>query len=161
MACPWEITPEKEAMLKEYLLKNNRVILWLYAPGLSDGTSLDESRCEKWIGKPVSEAQGIEFHAMGGWNSAFIRNPQELTTADIKVLAKKAGVHFYSEAELPVYANSRFAAVHCKDKQELKLSLPAGMTFEKELYSGKEFAPGQNEIVWQTNGPETLLFELK
>lgn len=161
MPCPWEITPEKEAMLKKYLLKNDRVILWLYAPGLSDGTSLDESRCEKWIGKPLHEAQGLEFRSMGDWSAAFIRDPDALTTADLKSLAKKAGVHIYIEDELPVYANSRFMAVHCKDKQELKLSLPSGYYFGKELYTGKESGPQQNELIWQTDGPETLLFELK
>ena len=160
MACPWEITPEKEEMLRKYLLKDNRMILWLYAPGLSDGKTLDESRCEKWIGKPLQDAAGLEFHSMNGWKSAFIRNPNDLQVSDLKELALKAGVHIYTDAECPVYANNRFMAVHCKDAQVLNLSLPEGFFFGKELYSGKEFEAGQNKMVWQTTGPETLLFEL-
>ena len=161
MACPWEITPEKEEMLRKYLLKDNRMILWLYAPGLSDGKTLDESRCEKWIGKPLSAAAGLELNDMPGWRSAFIRNPADLTSEDLKSLAVKAGVHIYTDAALPVYANSRFMAVHCKDKQELNLTLPKGFSFRKELYAGKEFEGHPNHIVWQTDGPESLLFELK
>ena len=160
MACPWEITPEKEEMLRKYLLKDNRMILWLYAPGLSDGKTLDESRCEKWIGKPLQDAAGLEFHSMNGWKSAFIRNPNDLQVSDLKELALKAGVHIYTDAECPVYANNRFMAVHCKDAQVLNLSLPEGFFFGKELYSGKEFEAGQNKMDWQTTGPETLLFEL-
>lgn len=159
-ACQWEITPEKEAVIKNYILKDNRMILWLYAPGLSDGTSLDESRCGKWIGKPLHAVNGIEIHSMGNWISAFIRNPEELKTSDIKRLAVEAGVHVYADAEIPVFANDRFMAVHCKDETELHLTLPKGIYFEKELFTGKTFEAGQNSLTWQTSGPETLLFEL-
>ena len=160
-ACQWEITQEKAALIRKYILKDRRMVLWLYAPGLSDGASLDESRCEQWIGKPLHKADGIEIQPMGDWCSAFIRNPDELTVSDIRGLALKAGVHVYADAEIPVFANSRFMAVHCKDKMLLNLTLPQGVYFGKELFTGEIFAPGQNRVSRQTGGPDTLLFELK
>ena len=160
MPCPWEITSEKEAMLQKYLLNNNRTILWLYAPGLSDGNSLDENRCQKWIGKSLADVKGLEIHAFDNWNSAFIRNPDLLVAKDIKDLAKKAGVHIYCDDELPVYANNRFVAVHCKEAQEIKLTLPSGYAFRKELYTNKEYN-NTSQITWQTQGPDTLLFEIE
>ncbi|MBQ6472111.1 MAG: hypothetical protein IJJ33_09020 [Victivallales bacterium] len=159
--CQWEITPSKEALLKQYILKDHRMVIWLYAPGLSDGGSLDESRCEKWLGMPLNKAKGIELHAMSDWTSVFVRNPDDLTTADLKNLARQAGVHLYTEAEMPVFANSRFLAVHCKDKTLLNLTLPYGVCFGREIFSGKTVEPNQSVLSWQTNGPNTLLFELR
>lgn len=157
----WEITREKEALIKKYLLKDNRIVLWLYAPGLSDGTSLDESRCEKWIGKPLHATNGIEIHPMGEWRSVFVRNPDDLTASDIKELAVKAGVHVYADAEIPVFINSRFMAVHCKNDMNLNLTLPKGFFFEKEFFNGQTFEPRRNNLSLQITGPDTLLFELK
>ena len=159
--CQWEITPEKEALLRKYLLKDGRMVVWLYAPGLSDGTSLDESRCAGWIGRGLREADGMEIQSMGGWSSVFVRNPDDLTASKIRELAVKAGVHVYADAEIPVFANSRFMAVHCRDAMTLNLKLPEGFFFAKELFSGETFEPCRNALVRQINGPDTLLFELK
>ena len=161
MPCPWEITPEKEAMLQKYLLNNNRLVLFLYAPGLSDGTSLDENRCKKWIGKELAQCNGLEVNDMGSWTSAFIRNPMDLQAKDLKDLACKAGVHIYCQDEVPIFANNRFMAVHCKEAKELTLTLPNGYFFKKELYTDKEYPSNTSQISWQTDGPETLLFELE
>jgi hypothetical protein len=161
MPCPWEITPEKETMLQKYLLNNNRTILWLYAPGLSDGTSLDESRCQKWIGKKLADAKGLEIHGFDNWNSAFIKHPDKLTPENITQLAQDAGVHVYVNKQIPVFANSRFLSIHCKDADKLTITLPSGFYFNKELFTEKSFDGTPNTITWETNGPETLLFELK
>ena len=161
MPCPWEITPEKEAMLQKYLLNNNRLVLFMYAPGLSDGTSLDENRCKKWIGKELAQCNGLEVNNMGSWTSAFIRNPFDLQAKDLKDLACKAGVHIYCQDEVPIFANNRFMAVHCKEAKELTLTLPNGYFFKKELYTDKEYPSNTSQISWQTDGPETLLFELE
>ena len=34
------ITPERAALLKKYVLNNDRTVVWVYAPGICDGTSL-------------------------------------------------------------------------------------------------------------------------
>lgn len=44
------ITPERERLLKERVLKDGRTVLWTYAPGLVDGKTLDAARVARFAG---------------------------------------------------------------------------------------------------------------
>lgn len=159
-ATPWEITPEKAELLNRYVLNHDRTILWFYAPGISDGESFDESRIRRWTGADP-HVSGLSVQRMNGWTSAFLRNPAELTPATLKSLAKSAGVHLYSDAEIPVYADDRFLALHSKEGGTMTIRLPRRTGRITELFSGKLAAENVSEFQWNFRAPDTVLFEME
>lgn len=159
-ATPWEITPEKAELLNRYVLNHARTVLWFYAPGISDGKSFDESRIRRWTGDDP-HVSGLSVQRMSGWTSAFLRNPAELTPAMLKSLVKSAGVHLYSDAEIPVYADDRFLALHSKEGGEMTIRLPRRVTKITELFSGKLAAENVSEFQWNFRAPDTVLFEME
>jgi hypothetical protein len=44
------MTPEKERVLREKICRDGRMVVWYFAPGISDGKTLDERRVEKLTG---------------------------------------------------------------------------------------------------------------
>ena len=98
---------------------------------------------------------------MNGWTSAFLRNPAELTPATLKSLAKSAGVHLYSDAEIPVYADDRFLALHSKEGGTMAIRLPRRTGRITELFSGKLAAENVSEFQWNFRAPDTVLFEME
>lgn len=159
-ATPWEITPEKAELLNRYVLNHDRMVLWFYAPGISDGESFDESRIRRWTGADP-HVSGLSVQRMNGWTSAFLRNPAELTPATLKSLAKSAGVHLYSDAEIPVYADDRFLALHSKEGGTMTIRLPRRTGRITELFSGKLAAENVSEFQWNFRAPDTVLFEME
>lgn len=159
-ATPWEITPEKAELLNRYVLNHGRTVLWFYAPGISDGKSFDESRIRRWTGADP-HVSGLSVQRMNGWTSAFLRNPAELTPATLKSLAKSAGVHLYSDAEIPVYADDRFLALHSKEGGTMTIRLPRRTGRITELFSGKLAAENVSEFQWNFRAPDTVLFEME
>lgn len=159
-ATPWEITPEKAELLNRHVLNHDRTVLWFYAPGISDGKSFDESRIRRWTGADP-HVSGLSVQRMNGWTSAFLRNPAELTPATLKSLAKSAGVHLYSDAEIPVYADDRFLALHSKEGGTMTIRLPRRTGRITELFSGKLAAENVSEFQWNFRAPDTVLFEME
>lgn len=159
-ATPWEITPEKAELLNRYVLNHDRTVLWFYAPGISDGKSFDESRIRRWTGADP-HVSGLSVQRMNGWTSAFLRNPAELTPATLKSLAKSAGVHLYSDAEIPVYADDRFLALHSKEGGTMTIRLPRRTGRITELFSRKLAAENVSEFQWNFRAPDTVLFEME
>lgn len=159
-ATPWEITPEKAELLNRYVLNHDRTVLWFYAPGISDGKSFDESCIRRWTGADP-HVSGLSVQRMNGWTSAFLRNPAELTPATLKSLAKSAGVHLYSDAEIPVYADDRFLALHSKEGGTMTIRLPRRTGRITELFSGKLAAENVSEFQWNFRAPDTVLFEME
>lgn len=158
--CQWEITEEKAELLERHVLKNGRTVLWLYAPGLSDGKSLDPGRISRWAGVPP-ETEGLAVRQMDGWTSAFLRSPEQLTPAMLKDLARNAGVHLYTDAEVPVYADGHFLAVHSKEGGAMTIRLPSVVRRATELFSGRVAAENSALIEWNLQAPDSALFELE
>ena len=60
-----------------------RTVLWCYAPGVTDGKTLDAVRVETWAGVEF-KTPGISVTPMSGWTSVYsydykLYNPWELT----------------------------------------------------------------------------------
>lgn len=156
----FEITAEKEAILRQHVLKNKRTVLWLYAPGISDGQNLHPDRVRELCGFDFGKA-GLSCVSMGTWNSAYIHDYKALTPAVLKEVAKHAGVTLYCEDPVPVYANSRLLAIHVAQGGEKQITLPAACKEVIELYTGKVAAENAKQFVWHFQTPDTALFEIK
>jgi hypothetical protein len=156
----FEITPEKERHLRQYVLKNNRTVLWLYAPGISDGQTLSPERVRATCGTPWG-TEGICKIDREGWNSIYIHKYDTLTPIILKQLSEAAGVTLYCEDQVPVYANSRLLAIHMAEGGKKTITLPAICKKVIELYSGETVAENAKTFTWEFRSPDTVLFELK
>lgn len=155
---PLEITPEKAAMLQRYVLNCRRTVLWLYAPGISDGNALDPAGIRQWAGVEYGTT-GLNITPMGNWTAAYLHNPAELTPQMLKKLAKDAGVHLYGSNEQPVFANKNLLAIHTATGGEQLIELPCRPRRVTELFSGRVAAENTATFTWTFNAPDTVLFE--
>ena len=156
----FEITPEKLEVLSKYVFNNNRTALFVYAPGICDGKSLDTARVKKICGTEFG-AKGISMVNMGNWKSVYASDYETVTPQALKRLAADAGVNIYCEQEVPVYANSRLLAIHTATGGEIAVTLPGNYSQVTELYSGQVVTQNASSFVFKFAGPDTRLFELK
>ncbi len=185
-ACQWEITSEKADVLRRLVLKDKRVVLWLYAPGLSNGTSLDPNRVKQWTGNDTAkqtdlgnralhdppratqhaggstvEETELSVCAMDGWTSAFLPTPDALTPAMLKQLARQARVHLYTDAEVPIYADHQLLAIHSAHDGVITIRLPSTCQRVTDLFTGKCVASNSNTFDWHPTAPDSALFALQ
>lgn len=153
----FEITPEKEALLQEHVWRDGRTCLYLYAPGISDGSRIDPAFVERFAGVPFG-TPGLSVIQQADHSSACLAKPAEITPALLRSLATESGVRILASEEVPVYADERLLAVHLAEPGRLRITLPRFATKVTELFSGKEFRDTE-EIDWDSPGIETLLFE--
>jgi hypothetical protein len=114
----FEVTPEKLEVLRKYVCSNNRTALFVYAPGICDGKSLDTARVNVLCGTEFG-AKAISIVNMENWKSVYASDYVEVTPQMLKLLAADAGVNIYCEQEVPVFANSRLLAIHTATGSEM------------------------------------------
>ena len=153
------ITPEREAVLKQYVFKDGRTVSWVYAPGICDGVNLDTKRVEKWTGSPYG-TKGPATVAMDGWTSVYAFEYDTMTPTVIRDILRKAGVHFYVEKEIPVYTNERLLAVHCKTGGKKTVALPRTCKQIVNVLTGQTVAQDADTFTYDFQTPDTVLFEL-
>lgn len=153
------ITPEREKILKKYFLNNNRTIVWVYAPGICNGENLDTSRIKKWTGTDYGTT-GPALVDMGGWNSVYAYDYGTMTSAALKNIMTKAGVHQYTNEENPVFANERLLSVHFKDGGKKRITLPKVYRKVVDVMTEKVVAEKTSEFFYYFDSPDTILFEV-
>jgi len=156
---PFEITAKKGKVLRESVLKSHRTVIWLYAPGISDGKLWRPERVKEWSGTAFGTA-GISSVEMEGWRSVYVADPGELTPAILRRLAAAAGVNIYCPAEIPVFANERLLAIHTATGDALQVNLPRSYSRITELYSKQIVARNAAAFDFRFSSPDTRLFEL-
>ncbi|MBQ8753833.1 MAG: hypothetical protein IJZ19_02260 [Lentisphaeria bacterium] len=152
-----EITPKKAELLKKYVYSGGKTVLVLYAPGISDGRTLDVKRVEKFAGVPYAAA-GLNITQKENCQIAYLHDPALLTASMLRQLAEEAGALLNVSAEVPVYADSRLLAVHLPTAGTREIRLPHHAAGAVELFSGKKIT--KNVFNWHSESCETLLFEL-
>ena len=155
----FELTPEKMETLRKYALNSSRAALFVYAPGISDGKTLDTARVKELCGTEFG-AKDVSSVNMGDWTALYASNYDDVTPQVLKKAAADAGVNIYCAEENPVYANSRLLAVHTAEGGKIKVTLPGKHARVTELYSGKTAAENVSSFVYDFKTPDTALFEL-
>ncbi len=154
------ITPERAELLKKKVLSSDRTVLWLYAPGISDGTNLDIKRIRNWTGVDYG-TPGINKVKMNGWTSIYIHQHEAVTTAILRQLAQEAGVSIYIQDYMPVYATGKLVAVHLKDGGKKRVTLPKKYNKVVEVFTGRVVAENSDSFEYEFQTPDTALFELQ
>ncbi len=153
------ITPERAEILKRHVLKGNRTVVWVYAPGLCDGKSLDTARVKQWTGTAYG-TPGPATVPREGWTSVYAHEYKTMTPTVLRGVMRSAGVHLYAEEETPVYANERLLAVHVKQGGTKKICLPRVCKKVVDVVHGKDVAENTAAFMYDFKTPDTALFEV-
>ena len=155
----FEITPEKMEVLQKYVLNKNRTALFLYAPGISNGKSLDPARVKALTGTAF-KTTGVNTVQREGWKSVYIGSYDDLTPQVLRKTAREAGATIYCDEEVPVYANERLVTIHTAQGGEKIISLPVDCRQVRELFTGKTVLVTGRQFGYEFETPDTALFEL-
>ena len=155
----FEVTPEKKEILKKYVFCNKRTVLFIYAPGISNGIDLDITR--------VKELTGISFETLDiskvqhdGWVSIYSPDYKTVTPKVLKQLASEAGVAIYCSDEIPVFANEKLIAIHTAEGGEKIVTLPVKCKEVREHYTNRVIPVKKQQFVYDFSTPDTVLFEI-
>ena len=159
------ITPERAAYLREKVCAGGRTVLWCYAPGVTDGKTLDAARVKTWAGVEF-KTPGISVTPMSGWTSVYSYNYKLFNPWELTQIASRAGVHFYVKTKkwdgeyMPVFANARFLAIHSVDGGEKTVSLPRKVHCVTDLLTDTVIARDADSFTATFATPDTRLFGL-
>ena len=155
----FELTPEKAAVLKARVLRANRTALFVYAPGLSDGRSLDPARVQELTGTAF-KTPGVTVAQRDGWTAAYAGGYADVTPQALKKLAAAAGVTLYCDDEVPVFANAQLVAIHMAQGGAKTITLPVACREVRELYTGRVVPVQGKQFPYTFATPDTALFEM-
>lgn len=156
----YEITPEREAILKEHVFKNGRTVLLNGAFGISDGKTLDTSRVKKYTGFDYGTKGLSNEKEMDGWTCVYVSSLDDVTPEFLRATAEKAGVHMYLDELLPAIANEKLLCVTTKEGGKKTVHLPRKCAKIVELYTGQVVAKNTDKFGYNFKSPDTALFEL-
>ena len=98
---------------------------------------------------------------LGTWRSAYEFRPEETVTPEImRELARSAGCHLWTTRPTPVFANSRFVALHAVGTEPVTLALPGKVKKATELYSGRTWE-NVDRIEMVPDGVSSWLWKLE
>ena len=155
----FHLTPEKKSILKKYVFKNNRTVLWLGPAGIMDDGKYDPENCRKLTGFTGSEKKPVPIKYKN-WNSILIRDYRKVTPAMLKKIAEQANVLLYTRREWPVFAEGNLLAIHTADggKEDIRIPFQSGTA--TELFSGTKYRIVSGKFQYRFKKPDTALFEL-
>ncbi len=153
------LTPEKLAVLQQHVFRDGRTVLFVYAPGICDGKSLDPERVKALTGVSF-KSPGVHKTPRAGWTSVYVPRYEDLTPEVLRQAAVEAGVTIYCQDPLPVYANERLLAIHTAQGGEKTITLPADCREVQELFTGAKLPVTQRRFRYVFQTPDTALFEL-
>lgn len=135
-------------------LARDRVVLWLYAPGIIHNGKWDPENMRNLAGAPFGSRE-IVYNG----HFVFMPDPAKATEKELREIERYAGVHCWCDSPLPVCANSHLVMIHADRAREITLNLRKKCPLVTELFSGNRFFD-TDRIEFETTGPDTLLFRL-
>ena len=155
----FEVTPEKRETLTKFALAGNRSVVFVYAPGISDGKSLDAGRVKELAGVPFKTKE-VKATPRDGWTAVYLPDFDAVTPQALRRVAAAAGVTLYCEDAVPVYANERLVAIHVAKGGGRTVTLPAACREVRELYTGQVIPVAERRFHYTFATPDTALFEM-
>jgi hypothetical protein len=155
----FSVTSEKQRILDEYVLRDGRHVLWMYAPAIYKDGTFDTANCEQLSGIPY-KSEGVVEKAMDGWTSHYAYDYDSVTPEVLHALAQKSGVLMTVDALTPVYKRGNILAVHTECGGEQTVNVETTYTKAEELFSGKTCEIKQGRFTYNFDSPDTALFIL-
>lgn len=153
------VTPEKLEVLKKHVFRDDRTVLFAYAPGIGHGRTLDPERVQALTGVAF-KTPGVSTVQRDGWKAVYVPGYEDLTPQVLRQAALDAGVTIVCQDPVPVYANERLLAIHVAQGGEKEITLPADCRQVRELFTGQAIPVQQRRFSYAFQTPDTALFEL-
>ncbi len=153
------ITPDKKTLLESKVMEEGKTVIWCYAPGISDGSSLDISRVSKYAGVAYG-TEGVSVTDMGGWTSVYARDHRLYTPEKLRDIIMKVGVSLWASRPTPIFANDRFIAVHTKEGGRITVHLPRRVARVIDLLTDRVVSKDATSFEAEFAAPDTRLFGL-
>ena len=151
------LTEEKKRILKEYLCKENRTVLFLGPAGIFNDGKYDPECCCALTGAQYP-APGVTTVHHPDWKSISVHDYDCLTPNLLREAASEAGVTLYAEKEIPVYAEGDLFAVHSQEGGITTLHVPRRSGTVTELFTGKVCTVADGKFQYEFATPDTGLF---
>jgi hypothetical protein len=148
----------RQQLLAEKVWRDDRTVLWFYRPGVIWEGRYDESGPLRLTGVPLSQ-EGLTTCPHEGWTSVVARDPR-LSPADLRAVARQAGVHIYNDTDETFYASRRHVALHSASGGPCQIALPRVCRTVTELFSGRVVGRDTNVITDELPSPATVLYDL-
>lgn len=161
VVCPAaiNITPGKRELLRRTVMTGGKTVVWCYAPGLSDGKTLDPARVRDYAGVDYG-TPGISTTPMDGWTSVYARDYRLFTPESLRVIIEGAGVKPWTSKPAVVFANDRFLAIHTKDGGRMTIHLPHRVREVIDLLDDRVVASDCDSFTDDFATPDTKLYEI-
>ncbi len=161
VVCPAaiNITPEKRELLRRTVMTDGKTVVWCYAPGLSDGRTLDPARVRDYAGVDYG-TPGISTTPMDGWTSVYARDYRLFTPESLRAIIEAAGVKPWTSKPAVVFANDRFLAIHTKEGGRMAIHLPRRVSEVRDLLDDRVVAGDCDFFTDDFATPDTKLYEL-
>ncbi len=111
------------------------------------------------LGVTRSGDVGFALKQQPGWTSVFSMAPA-VPCGVLRMLARQAGVHIYSDQDDVVYANESFVALHATTSGPRILTLPQPRTVV-DAFSGAVLGTGTRQITLASDKYQTHILELQ
>ncbi|MBQ9367950.1 MAG: hypothetical protein IJT83_09235 [Victivallales bacterium] len=155
----FHLTPDKKKVLRQYVLKDDRTVLWLGPAGIIDNEEYNPENTRRLTGIAPDSAEMASCQHKN-WKSVYCRDYRKVTTAVLKRLAEAAKVFLYTKREWPVFAEGSLLAIHTATGGLETIRVPQNSGTATELFSGKETAIKDGKFQYRFRTPDTALFEL-
>lgn len=160
MPTAFELDAARRAFLKEKVLCDGRYVAWTFAPGVTDGKTMDVARVEELAGVPF-RTPGVAVTPRGGWTAVYAYTNELYTAQVIADIESRAGVHAYLDGpETPVFANERLLAVHTAKGGKRTIRLRQRVAKVVELVSGMTVAENAAAFDYTFEEPDSRIFEI-
>ena len=153
------IDGDRERFLMEKVCTAGRTVVWAYAPGVTDGNTIDARRVRKWAGVDFGTS-GVSTTDMGGWRAVYASDHRAYTSARLHEIFSAAGAHAFVDRDTAVFANGRLLAVHVAEGGRVEIHLPS-IARVTDLLTGEIVADGVDRFWSEFASPDTKIFEMQ
>ena len=154
------LTPERRARLEREVFKPGKTALFVYAPGISDGRTLDVARVRELTGAAFG-AKGLGWSERNGCRIAYVAAYADVDMPLLRQVQTRAGVHFYADAGLPVATDGRLLSVHAAIGGRRTIRLPFRASRVTELWSDRIVAEDAAAFDFTFGSPDTAMFRVE
>ena len=147
----------RNEILKKFVCRPDRLIVWIYAPGILSGGKYDPDHVRVLTGVPF----GVDDHEIKTFpthRSVYYAKMTDLTAAELRRLAKEAGVHCYTPEGNAVWSSDEFLMVHRKGAADVPVLLPRKAKKITELFSGRVVAENTDSFTEHFSDSGTCLY---
>ena len=154
------IDAQRESLIRNHVMKNGRTVVWFYAPGITDGRTLDPSRVKKLTGTEF-RSPGINTVVYPTYRSVYVCEYDQATAETLRSILDAAGSHSYIDDNVGVFANSRLFSINVAKGGRKTIRLPYKARVVVSVLDGCIVSRDTDAFAVDFASPDTKLFEVE